>query len=122
VSAYQTFPRGTPPDPVALLAVVRAACGDSTAGVGGGVPAAVVKKATAWSGPEISATQAAIDSCAGLTPQRQAQNEIDRWPISMKAFALALVDQINVLRQQAGLSQVTPAQALQAIRNKAAEL
>ena len=119
---YQNFTRSTSPDPVALVTAVRAACQDAAAGVGGFGPTYTVKKVTGWTAPQITATQAAFDSCPALTPQRQAQNEIDHWPISMQAFALELIDQINVLRTQVGLSTVTPAQALAAIRNKAATL
>jgi len=119
MSVYQTFTSAVPPDPSALLAAVRTACGDPAAGIGGVFPAYTVKKTTDWTAPQITATQVAVAACPVLTPQRQAQNEIDRWPISMQAFALALVDQINVLRQAAGMSQVTPSQALAAIRQKA---
>ena len=122
MSAYHTFTCSAPPDPAALLAAVRTACQDAAAGVGGIFPTYVVKKAADWTPGQITATAAAFATATELTPQRQAQNEIDQWPISMKAFALALVDQINVLRQQAGLSQVSQAQALAAIRNKAADL
>jgi hypothetical protein len=122
MSAYHAFTASSYPDMVALLAAVRAACGDASAGIGGDFPVYRVKKATDWTEQQIAATQAAFDSCPALTPQRQAQNEIDNWPISMKAFVLALIEQINVLRLQAGLSTVTPAQALAAIRNKAGTL
>ena len=123
MASYHTFPLVTTPDPVALLPLVRSACGDPLAGFNvTGAATLTIKKTTAWEPAQIAATQTAIDTCPALTPQRQAQNEIDQWPISMKAFALALVDQINVLRTQAGLPTVTPAQALTAIRNKAATL
>lgn len=124
MAAYQTFitARPTVPDPTALLSAVQVACGDLTAGVQWQHPTYLVKKATDWTAPQIATTQTAIDTAPAMTPQRLAQNEIDQWPISMKAFALALVDQINVLRTQAGLPTVTPAQALTAIRNKAATL
>lgn len=118
---FQTT-RQTVPDPVALVAAVRAACGDPAAEAGGFLPRFMAVKGAVWTPAEVAATQTAIETCPDLTPQRQAQNEIDAWSISMKAFALALVDQINVLRQAAGLSTVTPAQALAAIRNKAATL
>lgn len=120
---YHNFFTGTVRDPLALTAAVRVACGDATAGVATvDIAQIVVKKATDWTTPQVSATQTAIDGCPQLTSQRQAQNEIDNWPISMKAFALALVDQINVLRVAAGMQAVTPAQALAAIRSKAGTL
>jgi hypothetical protein len=125
VSSYHAFTsvRSVAFDPSALQSGVRTACGDDAASMYmSDASHVVVKKAAEWTPQQIASTQVAIDACPSLTPQRGAQNEIDAWPISMKAFALALFDQINVLRQAAGLQPVTPAQAMTAIRNKAATL
>lgn len=135
MSAYHSFTVRAAPDLVALLATVRAACGDASAGIGGLFPVYTVKKATEWTAPQIAATEAAFEVAVALTPQRQAQNEIDKWPLSLKALVLALIDRLNVLSQEIvelrqatglpqtpALSDVTPAQALSAIRAKAATL
>lgn len=66
--------------------------------------------------------QNALDTTPNITPQRQAQNEIDNWPIALKALALTLLDQINMLRTRAGLPTVSSTQALAAIRDKAGTL
>ena len=113
--------RTTRPDPETLLTAVRSACGDAAAIVLW-MPPVFVKKAADWTAPEIAAVQAAIEAAPVLTDQKAAQLEIDKWPLALKALVLALIDQINVLRTQAGLSIVTPAQALAAIRSKAATL
>jgi uncharacterized protein YkwD len=105
------------------LVAARAACGnDVSLGLVYDPPAWHVTKETAWTAPQIAAVQTALDGLPDPTPQQRAQNEIDAWPLSLKAFALALVDQINVLRQAAGMQTVTPAQALAAIRQKAGTL
>jgi len=116
--------RTTFPDPVALLAQVRAI--DATAGVAPvlNLAAITVKKNTDWTPADIATVQAAIDSAPALTAQRQAQNEIDNWPISQKALVLSLIDALNTLRTNPALNlpAITPAQALAAVRAKAATL
>ena len=75
---------------------------------------------TPKSGAEIAAYQTAI-----LTASRaKAQAIIDAYPIELRALVLALVDALNVIRAAlpAPLPPITPAQALAAIRNKAATL
>lgn len=119
-----TSTRTTPPDPVALLATLRGA--DATVGISADPIGQTfkLKKSTTWTPPQIAGAQNAIDSAPALTPQRQAQNEIDAWPITQKAFALALIDQLNVIRSKLSppLPDITSAQALAAIRAKAGTL
>jgi hypothetical protein len=79
-------------------------------------------KATAWSPTQIAAAQDLLNTVAPLTPQVAAQRRIDAMPIDTKALLLTLLDQINVLRTAAGLSTVTPAQAIAAVRTKAGTL
>lgn len=71
-----------------------------------------------------TALQATLDTTAVSTPQRVAQTEIDQYPIAQRALVLALIDQLNVIRAAlpVPLPAITPAQALTAIRNKAATL
>jgi len=136
MASYQDFTsaRTTDPDPVVLLTALRAI--DASIGYLKLSPQAYrLKKATPWAAGDISAAQNAIDTTAAITPQRQAQNEIDAWPISLKALVLALIDEINVLRTEINtlraavsppltppLAARTPGQALTAIRNKAGTL
>jgi hypothetical protein len=131
-----TSPRSTAPDPVALGAAVRSATGDATAVLAANLDGTYKgKKAQPWSAADVTAAQNALDTAPALTPQRAAQNEIDAWPITMKAFALALIDEINVLRTEINtlraavsppltppLPARTPTQAMNAIRNKAGTL
>lgn len=123
--AYQSFTslRATEPDPASLLSALRAL--DGTAGVQHPLGASyVVKKATAWTAPQIAAAQTAIDSAPAATPQLAAQSTIDGWPITLLAFASLVKDQFNVLR--AGpvlpLAPFTDAQVIAAIRAKALTL
>lgn len=120
---YQDFTSAnTNPDFGSLVNTLRGA--DATIGVQHveGTQAYRLKKATAWLPGQVAAAQNVIDNALASSPQLQAQNEIDHWPITIKALALMLVDQINVLRQAQSLPPVTPAQALAAIRTKAGQL
>lgn len=121
---YQAFTtaRTTVPDPAQLQAQLRAL--DPTAGVTPTSPdgrSFTVKKNTVWTQPQITAAQNVIDTAPAVSLQSIAQAEIDAWPIAQKAFALALIDQLNVIRSKLSppLPDITAAQALAAIRAKA---
>jgi hypothetical protein len=126
MAAYQTFTtaRATEPDPASLLAQLRAAV-DATVGVqhlvGSGY---VVKKATAWTAPQIAAAQSAIDTAPNATDQLTAQAFIDTLPLWAQGLALALVDELNRLRTQPTtvFATITNAQAIAAIRAKAGDI
>jgi len=123
--AYQSFTSGraTEPDPASLLSALRAL--DGTAGVQHPLGASyVVKKATAWTAPQIAAAQTAIDTAPAATAQLAGQATIDGWPIALLAFASLVKDQINVLRANPALPlpPFTDQQVLAAIRAKAATL
>lgn len=124
MAAYHSFTttRTTEPDRVALLTFLRGA--DASIGVQHevGSNTYILKKDTAWTAGQVANAQQALDSAPEITPQRLAQNEIDQWPISTKALVLALLDQLNVLRANAGLAAITPAQVLSAVRAKAGTL
>jgi hypothetical protein len=138
MAAYFTFTttRATEPDPITLAAAIRNATTDATAVLSRLVDGTWRgKKTNAWTPSDISAVQNALDTAPALTPQRAAQTEIDNWPITMKAFALAVLDEVNVLRTEINtlraavsppltppLPARTPAQLLAAIRNKAGTL
>jgi hypothetical protein len=117
-----TSARSTVPDPAQLLVQLRAL--DPTAGMDGVRVPITVKKATTWTATQITAAQNVIDTAPAMTPQSVAQAEIDAWPIMFRSLVLALVDEINILRSHPaiGLTARTPAQAIAAIRNKAATL
>jgi hypothetical protein len=123
MAAYQLFTstRTTMPDLSALLVALRAIAAEI------GIQAFdaqhyKLKKTAAWQASEIASAQTLIDAAADLTPERDAQNQIDAWPIVWKALALTLLDQINILRANDGLAAVTPTQAIAAIRAKAGTL
>jgi len=126
MASYHIFAstRTTQPDPVALLAVVRSAANDPGCAVGGISPHFTAKKAAVWIASEIAAVQTAIDTAPALTPQRQAQNAVDAFPIECQALVLALIDQLNIIRAAlpSPLPPITPAQALGAVRAKAGQL
>jgi hypothetical protein len=124
--SYATFttPRTTIPDPVALRLAVQAATGDPTAvlyNLGEGWKG---KKAAAWTAGDLSATQTALDTTAALTQALSNQQIVDAMPMILKAVALALVDQLNVIRAAlpVPLAAITVPQAIAAIRAKAGTL
>ncbi|HEV8445440.1 MAG TPA: hypothetical protein VGQ44_01425 [Gemmatimonadaceae bacterium] len=126
MSSYQSFTVGrtTEPDPATLLAQLRAL--DATAGIQHqpGTPAFVIKKATAWTAPQITAVQTVLEAAPVTTPDLTAQSVIDMMPIETKALALAIIDQLNVIRAAlpTPLAAITVAQAIAAIRAKAGTL
>lgn len=84
--------------------------------------AVVIQKATAWTAPQITATQTLLDTATDPTSQGAAQLAVDAWPLEFKALVLALIDQFNVLRAFHSLPPITPTQAIAAIRTKAGTL
>lgn len=122
----QLFTRaGNAPDIQSLAASIRPTVGDPFyVGIqidGAGLRVAVEKQTT-WLAGEITTVQTAVTAAVDSTPQTEAQSRIDDMPIFQKAIVLTLLDQINVLRAAAAMSTVTPAQALAAVRAKAATL
>jgi hypothetical protein len=121
-----TTVRTTTPDGLALRTAVQASTGDATAvivPVGGN--AWYGKKSNVWSGADIAAAQTALDTTAPLTLQLAAQRTIDLFPIEYRALVLALIDQLNVIRNllvPVKTPDITPAQAIAAIRTKAGQL
>jgi len=127
MAGYATFAtvRLTPPDPVVLAAAVKAATSDATASVMVQAPGVWRgKQADDWTPAEISAVQALIDTTPPATPQIAAQRTIDSFPIEYRALVLALIDELNIVRAAlpTPLPPRTPAQAIAAIRAKAATL
>lgn len=127
MAGYATFTttRPTVPDQAALLAAVKSATGDPTAvlfHLSGATWRG--KKADAWTAPQIAAAQNVLDTTAALTPQLEAQRNVDAFPIEYRALVLALIDEINLIRAAlpTPLAARTPAQAITAIRNKAGTL
>lgn len=110
------------PDPRSLFTALRAL--DATVGIIHFNDTSIyrLKKETAWTTPQITAATNAIINAPNSTPQLSAQTEVDDYPIVMKALVLTLIDEINILRVNAGLVARTPAQAIAAIRSKAATL
>jgi hypothetical protein len=83
----------------------------------------VIRKATAWTAPQIATAQNVLDTSPASSPQLTAQDEIDHWPISVKALVFALIDQLNVLGQRVTppVPAITPTAALAAIKAKAGQ-
>lgn len=119
-----TSARTTVPDAVALVANVKAAT-DATATLirlpDGSYRG---KKATDWTPADIAAAQSAIDTTPALTAQLEAQRLIDAMPLWEKAAFLLILDRFNLVgaRLSPPVANVTPAQFLQAIRDKAGTL
>jgi hypothetical protein len=134
--ADRTFTTTQRPDEVVLVPAVKSAVGDAAAVFvtqGDGIWRG--QKATAWTPTQITDVQTLLDTTPAATPQLEAQRTVDRWPIEYRALALALIDEINVIRTELNtlraavsppltppLPARTPAQAIAAIRNKAGTL
>lgn len=125
MASYQMFTsaRATEPDAAGLLAQLRAL--DATAGVQHQTGATyVIKKATAWTGPQITAAQNAIDTALAASLQRTAQSTIDGWSLDLKAAFILVKEQMNVVRAAlpVPLPAFTDQQFYDAIKAKAATL
>lgn len=107
-----TTVRLTEPEPLMLLANLRAL--DATAGIQHdlGTRAYRLKKGTAWTGPQIAAAQTVLETSPALTPQTAAQSFIDNMPIVEKAIVLTIIDEINVIRDWFVAFQATTALAV----------
>lgn len=116
--------RQTPIHEASLLVQLRAQDASAVLIVRDGLGPWIIGKSTAWTAPQITLGQGLVDNAVAVTPQLLAQDEIDRWSISMKGFALAVIDQINVIRAALPVPQgaITTDQALAAIRAKAGTL
>jgi hypothetical protein len=117
-----TSPRTTEPDPASLLAQLRAL--DATVGVQHEsiLPAIyVLKKATAWTAPQIAAAQTVLDTAPDASLRMTAKAEIAAMSIFQQAILLMLLDEINVLRAAlpSPLPPVTKQQAFQRALAKA---
>lgn len=123
---YQAFTvaRTTQPDPTGLLAALRAL--DATAGVQhvGGTANYTVKKATAWTGPQIAAAQNTLETAPVASDQLAAQAKVDAMAIFEKAIVLTILDQFNTVRSKLvpPLANITVQQMIDAIRAKAGTL
>jgi hypothetical protein len=126
MSSYSTFTstRTTEPDPGSLLTSLRAL--DATAGLQheAGTQTYIVKKATAWTTPHITAAQNAIDAAPATTIRLIAQNAVDQMSVYEKAIVLTILDQFNTVRAALSppLSTITVNQMIAAIRTKAGTL
>jgi len=117
--------RATRPDNAAMVAAIRAALGDPTATLSCPDGQTVyAKKATDWTPAQIAQAEQVIGQAPAVTPQVDAQRKVDSFPIEYRALVLALVDALNVVRSKLSppLPAITPAQAIQAIRDKAGAL
>lgn len=119
-----TVARTTEPDQTSLLAQLRSL--DATVGIQH-MPRTsdyVLKKSTAWTAPQITAAQNALETAPESTSQLTSQALADRMPIIERAIILALIDQLNVIRSKLSpaLPAITTQQALDAIRTKAGTL
>lgn len=121
MSDYHTFivTRTTQPDPDRLLAQLHAL--DSTVGIQHESSTSyILKKATAWTGPQIAAAQNVLDTAPANSSTLTAQAVIDHWPPEMIGLIDLLLDEFNILRrlQTPPLADRTRAQVLAGIRGK----
>jgi hypothetical protein len=122
---FLTSTRQTRPDNTAMVTAIRAAVADPVAVLTSfDGRTAIGKKSTDWTAAQIASAQQIFDSTPAVTPQQQAQRTVDRFPVETRALVLALIDALNTVRAKlpTPLPPITPAQALQAIRDKAGVL
>jgi hypothetical protein len=123
MSSYHTFTtsRTTRPDSAALLEAIKVSAEDVNVGFNMPTPTTVtVKKPTDWTSAQISATQNAIDTVPELTPQREAQNQVDSLSMLDKKIILTILDQFNFIRARlpTPLAPISIPQMIQAIRDR----
>jgi hypothetical protein len=120
-AAYHDFTvvRPNEPDYATLQAQLRS--NDATIGIQHtrGTTLYTLKKNTLWTQPQINAAQSTIQNCPAESPQLTSQAIIDQFDITQRASLLTLLDEINILRTNAGLAARTPQQLLQGIKDKA---
>ena len=115
--------RTTTPDRTSLITQLQAL--DPTATLISVAPppelpsAYIIDKATAWTTPQINAAQNVLNTSPAVSPQLTAQAAVDQWGIEYLSLADTLLDEINILRVQLGLTARTRAQGIAAIRTKA---
>jgi hypothetical protein len=126
----QVFQRATPPDRAALLASLQGVLPDVTSIRLSDQPFVLlagtlaVSKTGPWLPADLVTAQALITAAANASAESDAQADVDTWPIEYKALVLAIIDALNVVRAglPVPLGAITPAQAIAAIRSKAALL
>lgn len=81
-------------------------------------------KATVWTPAQIAAVESMLDAPDPVAEHAAAQGIIDSMPLWERAAFLLILDRFNLIapRVSPPLGQVTPAQFLQAIRDKVATL
>lgn len=110
----------TPPHWPSVLDTLRQT--DASAGLQADGMTATIDKASAWTAAQIAGVQNVIDNAPRDTDQIRAQFDIDGSSIMFRALLLTMIDQFNVLRSQHGLADITPQQAIAAVRAKAGTL
>lgn len=118
VEALEAVVRGIVPGAVIGRVPLPADPTDEAAGVRWLVKCASRPADQSLTGPELAALRAAFASAAAITSQRSVELEIDRMSAALKATILALLDQVNVLRSQAGMLTLTRLQFLALVRAK----
>lgn len=68
------------------------------------------------------AVQALVDAAPQATKTLDVRGQVDALPVLLKAIVLALVDGLNIERQQHGRAAITPAVILAAIKAKVDEI
>lgn len=81
-------------------------------------------KATVWTPAQMAAVESILNATDPAAEHAAAQGIIDAMPLWEKAAFLLVLDRFNLIapRVSPPLAQVTPAQFLQAIRDKVATL
>ena len=120
-----TANKANPPYWLAVLHTLQSQ--DPTVSMGGPLDnplSAVFCKSTPWTQAQVTAAQGAIDGAPDDSPEVEAQYHLDIASVFERALLLTLLDQINAIRAAlpTPLAAITPAQALAAVRAKAATL
>lgn len=119
LDSVETMIRGSVPGCVVARLLVAAPSDAPVGSTGWRVKHPTRTDAEPFTASEIDAINAAFASAPSLTPQRQAQQDIDRLPLAMKAALLTCLDQINVVRANANLPAIGAAAFLAQVKAKA---
>ncbi len=81
-----------------------------------------LKKNTTWTPAQISTVTALVQSAEPRSPRVDGKRAVDRYPTEIRALALVMLDEVNLIRTQLSLSPRTPAQLVAAIKTKIEEI
>lgn len=81
-----------------------------------------LKKTTTWTPAQITAVTTLVQAAEPRSVSVDGKRAVDRYPPEIRALALVMLDEVNLIRTQLGLPVRTPAQLVAAIKTKIEEI